>query len=166
MFRRVSLFFKWGDESRSDLENDPQVLVAVREGFSSYEWFRDKDFLTREYIRKQKSIAQIARDVGCSRSSVSKYLVELGIEPRKDGLPHHRKSQLAYGERIQNGRVVPHLGEQRMIEELRQLRLGGLSFAALAKWLDSRNVPTKNRVGKWDRRTVWEILQRGEGSGS
>lgn len=80
----------------------------MHEGFSSYEWFRDKDFLVQEYIEKQKSIAQIARDVGCSRSTVAKYLLELGIEVRKDGLPHYRKSQLAYGELIQNGHIVLH----------------------------------------------------------
>ena len=117
--------------------------------------------MTREYVENQKSIAQIARELGCSRSTITSHLLEHGMDLRRDGLPkHYRKSQLSYGEKMKNGRVVQHLGEVRTIEQFISMRRSGLSFAKLAKWANDNDIPTKNRVGAWDRRTIFEILRR------
>ena len=87
--------------------------------------------------------------------------MEFGVEIRQDGLlPHYPKSQTAYGEKIYGGRVVPHLGELRVIEQFMELRKQGLSYGKLAKWANDNKIPTKNRVGKWDRRTIFAILSR------
>jgi hypothetical protein len=164
LYRRTAffiLFNKWGRAKGAHLWNGPQALIALREPFLSYDPFRDKDFLTREYIEKQKSAAQIARDCGCARSTVTARLLEFGIELRRDGLPlHYRKSQLAYGERIQSGRVVPHRGERKVIERFQEMRKAGLSYGKLAHWANHEGVPTKNGVGQWNRRTIFEILKR------
>jgi len=159
LFQRA-LNFKWGDECRSHPKNDPQVLVSVREGFSSYEWFRDKAFLTREYIEQEKSIAQIAREVGFARSTVVKFLLESGIGLRKKRLLCYRKSQLAYGERIKGGRTVPHLGEISIIKQFSSKRSAGSSYAEIAHWANKQGISPTNRVSRWDRRTIFEILRR------
>ena len=156
----------WGHSRRAYLWDGPQALIALREPFISYDRFCDKDFLTQEYIEKQKSMAQIARECGCAKSMIAARLLEFGIELRRDGLPHYRKSQLAYGEKMYGGRVVPHLAEQRIIERFAEMRQEGLSYAKLAKWANHEKVPTKNGVGQWDRRTIFEILRRRNGAGS
>lgn len=131
------------------------------EPFSSYNWFTDKEFLTREYIEKRKSLALIARELGCARSTVIEHLLRHGISLRTDGLlPHYNKSQLAYGERLHNGLVVPHLGEQKTIRQFQELRKDGLSFGKIAVWANEQGILTKNRAGKWDRRTIFEVLRR------
>jgi transposase-like protein len=135
-------------------------LITLPEPFNSYDWFRDKDFLTREYMENQKSTAQIARELGCARSTIVKFLLDFGIELRRDGLPHYRKSQLAYGEKIYGGRIVPHLSEVRIIEQFLALRNEGRSYAKLAHWANNQGILTKNRTRRWDRRTIFEILRR------
>ena len=152
---------KWGGARRSHPQNGPQALIPLRTPFPSYAWFQDKEFLTQEYVERQKSLAQIARELGCVRSTVAKHLLEAGIEPRQEGLPHHRKGQLAYGEKLRNGQVVPHLGEVSAIQQLAALRGKGLSYEKLAVWANQERIPTKNRTGRWDRRTIFEILRRG-----
>ena len=151
---------KWGGRRSRAPKTVPRALIGVIAPFSSYEWFRDKNFLTHEYIENQKSLAQIAREVGCSRATVAKYLLEFGVALRRDGIPHYRKSQLAYGEKLHNDRIVPHLGELRIIEKLHELRQQGRSYAHLADWANESGIPTKNRSKRWDRRTIFEILRR------
>lgn len=110
-------------------------------------------------------MAQIAREIGCARSTVVKFLLEFGVELRKDGLPHYQKSQLAYGEKLYGGSVVPHLAELRIVAKFMELRREGRSYGEIAWWANQNGVPTKYRTGRWDRRTIFEILRR-NGAGS
>ena len=104
----------WGDVRDAHRLNVPHARISIIKPFSSYDWFKDKDFLFDQYVTKQKSLAQVAREAGCARSTVVTRQMEFGIEIRQDGLlPHYPKSQTAYGEKIYGGRVVPHLGELR-----------------------------------------------------
>lgn len=151
----------WGDSRASTLLHSPQPKITVPEPFSSYNWFTDKDFLTQEYVEKRKSLSLIAREIGCARSTVIEHLLKNGILLRDDGLlSHYNKSQLAYGERLYNGQVVPHLGELRIIEQFQTLRKEGMSFGKIAKWANEQKIPTKNKVSEWNRRTIFEILRR------
>jgi hypothetical protein len=126
---------KWGSARRSNRPHVPHATIAIQAPYSSHDWFRDKDFLKREYLELQKSTAQIAREIGCARSTVVKYLLEFSIELRRDGLPaNYRKSQLGYGERIHNAKVVPHLSELRIIEAMAKQRRDGATYAELAQW--------------------------------
>ena len=104
----------WGDVRDAHRLHVPHARISIIRPFSSYDWFKDKDFLYDQYVTKQKSLAQVAREAGCARSTVVTRQMEFGIEIRQDGLlPHYPKSQTAYGEKIYGGRVVPHLGELR-----------------------------------------------------
>lgn len=69
------------------------------------------------------------------------------------------KGQLAYGERMVNGRVIQHCGEQKVLGEIVELRQSGASYGKIVGWLNARNVPTKNRVLRWARPTVYKMLK-------
>lgn len=117
--------------------------------------------MTQEYIEKRKSLSLIARELKCARSTVIDHLLKNGISLRAEGfLSNYNKSQLAYGKRLQNGQVVPHLGELRIIDQFQVMRSQGLSFGKIANWANDQKIPTKNKVGKWNRRTIFEILRR------
>lgn len=111
-------------------------------------------------------MAQIAREIGCARSTVVKYLLEFGIKLRQDGLlPTYPKSQPAFGEKVYGGKTLPHLGELRIIDQFCKLRQIGLSYGEIAKWANQHQIPTKNKASRWDRRTIFEILRRKSGAG-
>lgn len=120
---------------------------------------RDKDFLYQEYAVAGKSIKQIAREERCAPSTVAKYLLEFGIEPRPDRLPRQRRGQIPFGMKMRNGLLVPHLAEQATIEKLRQLRSEGKPYGDLVDWLNTNGIRSKNG-GRWDRPTVYKILKR------
>ena len=150
----------WGDVRGAHRLHVPHARISIIRPFSSYDWFRDKDYLTEQYVLKQKSTAQIAREIGCARSTVVKFLLEFGVELSKDGLPSYQKSQIAYGEKLYGGSVVPHLGERRVVATFMELRCEGRSYGEIAWWANQNGVPTKNRTGRWDRRTIFQILRR------
>ena len=63
---------------------------------------------------------------------------------------HYRKSQLAYGEKIHNGRIVPHLDERMVITQFTEMRRQELPYADLATWPNKAAIPTKNRGRRGD----------------
>lgn len=119
----------------------------------------DKDYLHEQYIVLGKSMAQIARERGCARSTVAVTLVNLGfrIGTRK----HFRccKGQMPFGFRTVHGNLVTREVESAVIKQMTAMRNSGASFGQIATWLNLEKVPTKNRVGRWDRPTVYKILK-------
>lgn len=150
----------WGDSRSGKLPSCPHSILLIPLPFNSYPWFTNKDYLYQQYVQEGKSANHISRDLKCTRSTVIKYLLDFDIPLRSHGLASYRKSQLAYGEKLHNGKVEPHLGEMRVIKELQKLRDQGLSFGKLVVWLKQRGIRTKNGSMEWDRRTIWEILRR------
>ncbi len=130
-----------------DLEFKAALLVA------------DKAFLYQEYVVANKSIARIAHEQLCAKSTVSKYLLEFEIERRTEHLPSQRRGQIPFGMRLRKGQLMPHHGEQAVIIKLQGMRNQGKSFADLVSWHCSKGIRTKNG-GKWDRPTVYKILKR------
>lgn len=106
-------------------------------------------------------MGQISREIGCCRSSISKYMAEYDIPVRDVEDTNYKKKQMAYGEKVVNGLVVPHLGEQKVIDKMKELRAAGNSYGKIATWLNVQSVQTKNGRCHWDRKTVHTILQRG-----
>lgn len=133
--------------------------MPVDVDFNAYQFVTDKDFLHLEYVVNQKSTKQIARELGCARSTVSKYLLEHDIPIRTEEVPGQRRGQTAFGEKVRNGKIVPHFGELSLLAELQELRASGMSYGDLVTWLNASGVKTKNG-GKWDRPTVYKILKR------
>jgi hypothetical protein len=145
-------------DSGHDIVPPPRLGYAV--DFAAALLVKDKEFLYQEYVVLGKSTKQIAREQGCAASTVSKYLYEFGFPPRTTGLPHQRKGQIPYGSRVVKGRLVEHKGEQAVIAQLIELRKQGKSFSDLVAWLEINMVRTKSKYARWDRPTVYKILQR------
>ncbi len=72
--------------------------------------------------------AQIGRDLGYARSAVVAALLEADIRQRGARLPDCPKGQVAFGQRVQGGRIVSHLSELRVIETLKVMRRGDSSY--------------------------------------
>jgi len=115
--------------------------------------------LRREYCEFGKSTKQI-RDLNCSASTIAKYLLEVGIEPRAERLPRQRRGQIPFGMKLRKGQLVPHKGEQLVNAKLAEMREGGASFRQFVNWLNDKGIKTKNRAKRWDRPTVYKILKR------
>jgi hypothetical protein len=90
-----------------------------------------------------------------------KYLKAYKISLRtEDDARKLRKSNLAYGERWQDGKVVPCKREQENIVMIKKLRAQGMGLQGIADFLNSMEIPTKTRKGKWQTAQVWYILNR------
>jgi hypothetical protein len=123
--------------------------------------YRSEEFLRDRYLKERLSTGQIAREIRSARSSVLEGLRAYGIPLRPEEEAHQlSKGQLAYGEKMTNGHIVPHKGEEKVIREIVGMRNEGLSYGAIANWLNKEGHPTKNRVKGWDRPTVYKILSR------
>jgi hypothetical protein len=104
----------------------------------------------------------IDRETGCSTSTIANYFYEHGIVMGTQPRPRERRGQVAYGQKMRNGSLVPHLGELEVVGKMRQLREQGLSFAAIVAWMTENGVKTKNGVNAWDRPTIYKIIKRSE----
>ncbi len=150
----------WLSKHRTNLPHRPQPEILIAEPVSFYEWYRDKDFLYQEYVVNQRSTSQIAGAIGCARSTVAKALLDFEI-PLRDYLPKtYYRGQIAFGQKIRDGKVVPHLGELEIVAKLAEMRASGASYGALVKWVNEHGIKTKNGVKQWDRPTGFKILKR------
>ncbi|TVQ80876.1 MAG: hypothetical protein EA369_01445 [Bradymonadales bacterium] len=111
-------------------------------------------------------MGQIAREIGCARSSVMKHLDLFGISIRQGPLRTGFTGQLAFGYKLERGKVVPHRSEQKLILEMRRLRTNGNTYREIADWLTSQNIRTKTGLEKWDRKVVHSILKRSRREGA
>ena len=122
--------------------------------------WKSKTFLTEKYVEKGLSIAQIAAETLSSKSTIRRALVEFKIPVREKGKPGLRPAQAPYGYRRQNGLLVPHLGEQRVIDAVKRMSRDGLSYRKICDFLTGIGIPTKNRGKKWQPEMVRRLLMR------
>ena len=118
--------------------------------------FKNKSFLHQKYVVERLSIAEIANDIFSSTSTVHKYLQKFSIPLRPSDTKN--KNRLRYGEAWRGNMVVPHKQEQLTISKMRNLRIKGFSYWKIADILNSMNIPTKTRKGRWHSRSVKKIL--------
>lgn len=89
-----------------------------------------------------------------------KYLKGYGIPLRsEDEALLHNKGQMAYGERLVNGRVIAHQKELETVEKIKTLRKQGFSYWKIADVLNSMKIPTKNKGSRWHPTTIMKILK-------
>ena len=122
--------------------------------------WRSRTFLTEKYIENGVSIAQIAAETLSSRATVRAALIEFGIPLRKQGKPGLRPAQVPYGYRRSEGLLVPHLGEQRVIQSIQKMSKDGLSYRRICDFLTSVGVSTKNKGRGWHPEMIRRILNR------
>lgn len=126
--------------------------------------YENEEFLRDRYLLKQLSTRQIATEIRSARSTVKDALRRFGIPMRSEG--HARKlskGQLAYGERLVCGKIVPHKAEQKVIQKILKRHRFGSSYSKIADWLNSQGIPTKNNISNWQRPTVYKIIRRKSG---
>lgn len=134
-------------------------LAEMIDFFHTEPW-RSKTFLEEKYVKNGRSISQIAAEILSSRSAVREALIEFGIPLRKQGNPGLRPSQVPYGFRRSVGLLVPHLGEQRIVQSVRKMSSDGLSYRQICDFLTSVSVPTKNQGKGWQPEMIRRLLKR------
>lgn len=103
---------------------------------------------------------QIARDRGCARSLVRSALAKANIQTKLITELNCSKGQLAYGEQLVSGKIVPHKAELKVVQKILELRGAGATYSAVADWLNDQGIPTKNGAKNWQRPTVFKILRQ------
>lgn len=137
-----------------------QHLFEIIDFIHTPPW-KSKTFLTEKYVKKGRSIAQIAKQTLSSKSAIRDALIEFGIPLKQQGKPGLRPAQVPYGFRREDGLLVPHLGEQRIIQSVRKMSSDGLSYRKICDFLTSVGVPTKNQGKGWQPEMIRRILTRG-----
>ena len=127
--------------------------------FQSYNYFSDREFLEAEYIFAQKSANQIAREYGCSHSTILKYLGKFNIEIRPT-CQKYPKGQIPYGVQLVNGQLCIYETEVAIIKKLEVLRGKGFSYHRIAYILTTLGIETKQKGSHWHATTVMKILRR------
>lgn len=135
-------------------------LFEIIEFIHRHPW-RSRTFLEEKYVKNGRSIAQIAEETLSSRAAVRDALIEFGIPLKQQGKPGLRPAQVPYGYRRSDGLLVPHLGEQRVIQSVRKMSSDGLSYRKICDFLTSVGVPTKNQGKGWQPEMIRRILTRG-----
>lgn len=121
--------------------------------------YRDESFLRQKYLVERLSPGQIASAIGAGRTTVARHLKEFGIRLRTEDEAKKLHRALAFGERIQDGKIVLCKREQETIEMVQKLRAQGMGLQAIADFLTSMNIPTKTKKGKWQVSMVWYVLK-------
>jgi len=127
--------------------------------FASYKLFADREFLQAEYVLNKKSAKQIAKECGCSHSTILKYLRAFGIEIRSN-CAGYQKGQLPYGRQLVEGKAEIHEIEAAIIMKIKALRAKGFSYARIACVLNTLGIETKHKRSRWHATTVMKILRR------
>lgn len=136
----------------------PQVFDYI--DFVLEPLWKDKNFLHEKYVIQGLSIAQIAAQILSSREAVRMGLKGIGIKRKAPGKPGLRPAQVPYGFRRSEGLLVPHLGEQKIIQSVRKMSNDGLSYRKICEFLTSVGVPTKNKGKSWQPEMIRRILSR------
>lgn len=80
------------------------------------------------------------------------------IPLREPHQSHGRPSQPKFGGRIQNGNVVTHMAEKRVIEAVLDMKKQNLSLRQIARFLTKVGVPTKRRGVAWHPEMVKRLV--------
>lgn len=109
-------------------------------------------------VTKKLTSLQIAKELGVSRSTVSKYQKRYGIQTLRVGTNRKRVRGVAYGEKVVGGKVLRVAEEQKVLEALRLWRSQGQTFQEIADRLNILGTPTKTGKGQWHRKTIHQLL--------
>ena len=114
----------------------------------------------RDKVAEKMTPAQIAEEQDCSHATVLAYLEKYDIPIREYAPEVQRRGQIPYGYRLINGQLFPFIREQKVIHEMVSMRQQGDSLGEITQWLNNSGIKTKNLKAKWDRPTVYKILNR------
>lgn len=103
--------------------------------------------------------SEIGRELGVSRSTVSKYLKKLSIPTLRKGQNKKRVRGLRYGiKSVRSDRGIKVMAEQRTISAIKTWRIQGKTFREIAEILNVQGTPTKTGRGKWHGKTIQQVM--------
>ncbi len=121
--------------------------------------FIPESVLRQKYIENRLSTRAIASEFACSKTYIRSLLLKYNIPMRKTS-DYRGSKWYAYGKRRVGGRTVDHKAELRTIDTIRTMYAEGISTNAIARFLNSMKIPTKQQGKGWHNCTVAEILKR------
>ena len=114
--------------------------------------------LIQKYLVDRLSMRDIARELACSKTHIRDQLLKHNIPLRQ---PYTRYNKCyAYGKRRINGKTIDHKAELRTIATIKQMYAEGNNTSAIARFLNTMRIPTKQQGKKWYQNTVAKILKR------
>ncbi len=133
--------------------------LSMRSGAYKTSPIIPESVIKRKYLENRLSTRAIASEFSCSKTYVRSLLLKYNIPLRQT--PDYRGSRWsAYGKRRVGGRTVDHKAELRTIDTIRTMYAEGISTNAIARYLNTMKIPTKQQGKGWHNCTVAEILKR------
>ena len=103
------------------------------------------DVLKQKYLQNKLSMRDIAKEFSCSKTQIRKLLLKYSI-PLKEPSKYHKEHSRIFGKRKVNGKAIDNKKEQRVIESIKKMHEKGLGARAIARTLDTMNIPLRNKV--------------------
>ena len=142
------------DQATESVSNQ---LLSIRSGIYNTSPLIPVCLFREKYLENGLSMRAIAREFSCSKTHVRNLLIRYKI-PLRD--PHKYSRWYTYGKRKVSGKTIAHKGELRTIDTIRQMYSEGLSVSAIARFLNTMKVPTKQQGKGWHHHTITQILKR------
>ena len=114
--------------------------------------------LRQKYLENRLSMLEIASEFSCSKTRIRDLLLKHNIPLRKRS--EHRGPRIAYGKRRIGGKIIDHKAELRTIATIKQMYGEGISTNAIARFLNTMKLPTKQQGKAWHGNTIIKILKR------
>ena len=103
--------------------------------------------LRQKYLADSLSMRQIASEFACSKTHVRNLLLKYKIQRRA---PHkYGNMWYSYGKQKVRGRTIEHKAELRTIAAIKKMYSEGVSTRAIARFLDTMKIPTKQQGKGW-----------------
>ena len=120
--------------------------------------FIPESVLRQKYLENHLSTGEIAQEFSCSKTRIRDLLLKHNIPLRKRS--ECRGSRLAYGKRRVGGKITDHKAELRTLATIKQMYSEGISTNAIARFLNTMKLPTKQQGKSWHGNTIIKILKR------
>ena len=115
--------------------------------------------IKQKYLNDLLSTREIAEEFSCSKTRIRSLLLRYGV-PLREPNKYHKDHWRVYGKRRNRGKAVDHKGELRTIAAIRKMYSEGVSTAAIARFLSTMKIPTKQQGKSWDHSMVIALLKR------
>lgn len=115
--------------------------------------FKNKEFLSEKYEVEGLSARQIALLIGCSHSVINRALESFGITKTL-----RRGGWVEFGWKMKNGKLVKHIRQQMVIQQMLRKRFRGWSYSKIATWLNAKGIESTSSKSMWYHTTVARIV--------
>ncbi len=157
-------FFIWRPVRVRTRTKTPPIQHLDTIDFFSISPLKNTSLLAEKYLKNSLSTTQIASELGVSRSAVKERLREIGVLNGRASRHSYLTGQTPFGWKKERGKLVPHLGEQRVLQEIKELRASAKSLRSIAQILNSKSIKSKNGE-TWHAETVRRALQNERNQG-